>query len=535
MASEDDLSLPGELRGYGARQWIGLVLGVALFLALGLGLKAHGLPHAASWAAASVALMSVWWICEPVPLWVTACMPVILFPCFGVAPESDSFLQTLFNVALQYFDPLNWLFLGGMFIAASIEQWNLHKRVALGVISFTGTSPPRLVLGFMLATAFLSLWIANTTAALMMYPIAMAVLSRLEEDLGENHPDVRRLGIAVMLGLAYAASIGGLGTKIGTGTNGIFINNAHQMLHLEIDFVTWLKVGIPLVVITLPLVWLYLTRVAVKLPSGHIGAGKEVIQAERARLGPMTRGEVVALTAFVLAALLWIFRKPIEVWKDVSIPGWWELVTWTWADVVPLNSLPEAMRKMLKSDCGDGMVALVVGLGLLLIPVSLRPWRPALTPRRAAGIGWGLLVLLGGGFAMAYGIQSSGLSDRIAAQMKDVGQLHPFVALLIVCGVTTAITEVASNTATASILVPILAAGGAHLGLHPATLMFASTLSASFGLMLPAGTPPNAIVYASGYLTVPRMVLSGFAVDFCSVFLVATLCYYLVPWALGLP
>lgn len=505
---------------------VGVVLGPLLFLVAGFGLRGTGLSAEASWAAATVALMSCWWITEPVPLWATACVPIVTFPVLSGA----SFGITL----LQYFDPVNFLFLGGMWIAACMEQWGLHRRIALGIVSKIGTSPRRIVLGFMLATAFITLWISNTAAAVMMFPIAMAVLRKFEEQHSRSDELLQRFGLALMLGIAYAASIGGIGTKIGTGTNLVFVKNSPQ----PIDFVTWAKMGLPVVLISIPLVWFYLVRFGARVPDRDFPGGAETIRTERARLGKIKYGERVALIAFVSAALLWVFRKDIELGSFVIL-GWSRLVPWDWNRILTDTGWSAPVQKIF-SDPGDAMVSMSIAAVLFLWPVrgegaqeGDREHRFALSVSSASRVAWGMLILLGGGFAMAYGIQASGLSDAIAGNLSHIGKLNPFVAALTVAFISVALTEVASNTATASILLPILAASAASFGLDPLPLMLTVTMAASFGFMLPAGTPPNAIAYSSGYITVPQMARSGLIVDIFGAVLVSLICYFLVPWVLG--
>ena len=509
------------------RQRTGLVLGPLLFAAAGAWLSGQGLTSEASWTGAVVALMATWWITEPLPLWATACIPLVAYPLLGVASP--------FDVALHYFDPVNFLFLGGMLIAASMQQWGLHRRIALTIIAAIGVSPRRIVLGFMLATAFLSLWISNTATTVMMFPIAMAVLLKLGEQIDANDPLLRRFGLALMLGIAYAASIGGIGTKIGTAPNIIMVQQANAVLGRNLDFATWVTIGLPVVLIALPVVYLFLVHVAAPVPASGLPGGGDVIERERAQLGRMSLGERVSFIGFVTAALLWIFRNDIDL-GSLTIPGWWSLVTFGWQDIlsVPLDSLPKALVKLMHQDLGDAAVAMAVATALMLIPITLRPLHFALDIRRAARVRWGLLVLLGGGLAMAYGIQTSGLSSWLGAQLKGIGHVGPYAAIVMVSYASLALTEVASNVATASIIVPIVAAGAQGFALNPAPLMFATALSASFGFMLPAGTPPNAIVYSSGYITVPQMVRAGIAVDIFGALLVATMCYFIVPWALNL-
>ncbi len=507
---------------------MGLVLGPVLFVAVGLWLGGFDeLSFAACWSGAVVVLMATWWITEPIPLWATGCIPLVAYPLIGVGPVPE--------IALQYFDPVNFLFLGGMMIAAAMQQWGLHRRIALGIIAVIGSSPRRIVLGFMLGTGFVSMWISNTATTMMMFPIAMALVLKLGEQLPANDPLLRRFGLALMLGIAYAASIGGIATKIGTAPNIIMVKQAQDVLGHELDFLTWLKIGLPLVLITLPIVYLYLVRIAAPLPAVGFAGGGAAIAEERALLGPMRPGERVAFVAFLSAALLWIFRKDIEI-GSFTIPGWWDLVTFTWQDVIgrPLDTLPAALAKLMRQDVGDAAVAMTIGVALLLIPIHLRPLRFALDIQRAARVPWGLLVLLGGGLTMAYGMQQSGLSSFLGGRLEGINPGSPYLALLLMSFTSLVFTEVAPNVATASILVPLAAASADSFGLHQAPAMFAVALSASFGFMLPAGTPPNAIVYSSGYITVPQMVRAGIAVDVLGALLVATSCYLFVPWLLGL-
>ncbi len=509
-----------------ARQRVGWVLGPVAFAASGWSLTAAGLAPAQSLAAATVLLMATWWITEPVPLWATALLPIVVFPLARAAPLSE--------VVLQYFDPVNFLFLGGMWIAAAMEEQGLHRRMALGIVVRIGTDLRRIVLGFMLATGFVSLWISNTAAAVMIFPIGMAVLQRFEELVGRGDPLLRRFGLALMLGIGYSASMAGLGSKIGTGTNLVFVKLSGRFLSHEVSFLDWFKIGLPVVAIAIPLSWLYLVRVVGRLPSAQLPGGREAIVRERERLGRMRPGERVAMVGFLSAAFLWVFRQEMD-FGLVRIPGWQAMIPWSWSDVIgrPVAMLPPLLRELFGPRGAESLVALGIALALMVIPVGSRPVRMALGLRQASRISWGLLGMLGGGFAMAHGITRSGLSDVLAAGLQTFPAPHPFVALLVACLATIALSEVASNTATASILLPLLGAAAPGFGLAPATLMFAVTLAASFGFMLPAGTPPNAVVYSSGYIPVTRMARSGLVVDLGGGILIATVCYLLGHWALG--
>lgn len=502
-----------------------LMMGGVIFLSIGGAGTRFGLTREVSWSAATVALMAFWWITPTIPLAATALLPLLLFP--GMAGLA------FWPIFSAYFDPVNFLFLGGMLIAACMEQWLLHRRLALSIVSVLGVSPRRIVLGFMLATGFITLWISNTATALLMYPIGLAVLKKFAEQRGEQDPAIRRFGAALMLGIAYAASIGGIGTKIGTGPNLILVNQYAAARLGEISFLTWLKIGLPIVVVYLPLVWLYLVRVAEPLTGEDFPGGREAIEAARRQQGRMSRGEWVALIAFLLAAFLWTFRQEMDL-GPITIPGWSGRIPWSWKGVLgPLYAeLPAPLARLLSPSGAESQIAMFIGVGLLLCPIRLRPWQSALPARAAGGIAWSMLLILGGGFAMAEAIQRSGLSDLIAGGLKQLPPIHPFWVMLVVCLVTTALSEVASNVATVSIMLPLVAALAKGLGVHPGALMFAATLAASFGFMLPAGTPPNAVVFASGYLTVPQMARNGLLVDLGGAVLISVVCYWLAPLAL---
>lgn len=492
-------------------------------LALGVSLMVYQLGIAAPAAAmfGVVILMAAWWVLETLPLALTAALPLVLFPLFDIASP----LTTL----LAYLDPVNFLYLGGMWIAASMQQWGLHRRLALGVVSRIGTEPRRLVLGFMVATAMVSLWISNTATAMMMFPIAQALLLADAGDAVANRrPEERRFAQALMLGVAYAASIGGLGTKIGTAPNLVYVRQAEALGH-EVDFFTWMSVGFPLVVILLPLTWWWLVGVATPVPRSLTLPGVSRLIAARGALGSMSRGEAVSACAFALAAFGWVFRKDIDL-DFAVIPGWSRLWPWDLSDVTGLDpqSLGAPWSAILQRDLGDTWVSLIIGGALLLIPVSLRPFATALSPSRALGIPWHLLLLLGGGFALAEGIAASGLDELLSLGVAPLSALPFPLAVAAFATVTIVVSEVASNTATANILVPLIAASATTLDARTLPLMLAVTYASSFGFMLPAGTPPNALAYASGHLTVRDMVRAGLAIDIIAGLIITLYCGFII-------
>jgi sodium-dependent dicarboxylate transporter 2/3/5 len=503
----------------GFRERCGLVLAPLAFLGAGFGLSGS-LGYPARWALAVSLSMAVLWITESIPLWLTALLPLLLFPLFGVG----SFGQLL----LEYFDPVNFLFLGGMWLAAALEDWNVHQRLALGMVAKIGVSPRRIVLGFMVTTAFISLWISNTAAAVMLFPIGMAVLQEFRQQPGASERDTRQLGLALMLGIGYAASMGGIGSKLGTGTNLVFVKHSANVLSHEVTFLNWFKVGLPVVLLAIPLSWLYLVRVAAPLSADPLPGARETIDKRRAALGRMSRGELMALIGFSTAAFLWTFRQEMD-FGVFTIPGWSGLVPSSWSKLGQV--MPEPIKGLLGPRGAEGVVALIIAAVLFVLPAG--GGRRVLSLRAAGGISWGLLVMLGGGFAMARGITQSGLSQVLTSALGNIHGVHPLLAMIAICLFTTAMSEVASNTATASILLPVLASAAPHLGLSQGTAMFAATLAASFGLMLPAGTPPNAVVFSSGYIPVTSMVKAGLVVDVVGSLVIALTCYFVAPWALG--
>jgi solute carrier family 13 (sodium-dependent dicarboxylate transporter), member 2/3/5 len=503
----------------GLRERSGFALAPVALLGSGLGLSGN-LDFRARWTLGVSLAMAVLWITESVPLWLTALMPLLFFPLFGVL----GFEQVL----LEYFDPANFLFLGGMLLAAALEEWNVHTRMALSMVARIGVSPRRIVLGFMITTAFISLWMSNTATAVMLFPIGMAVMGEFRTQPGADERDVKRLGLALMLGIGYAASMGGIGSKIGTVTNLVFVKQAAHVLPHDVTFLGWFKVGLPVVLLAIPLSWWYLVRVAAPVSGEALPGASELIASRRRALGRMSRGEILASIGFASAAFLWAFRLEMD-FGAFKIPGWSQLIPVRFSKLG--EGAPEPLKGLLGPRGAEGTIAMLLALALMLLPAG--GGRQALSVRAASRISWGLLVMLGGGFAMASGITKSGLSSVLTQALGNMQGVPPLLALCAVCLLSTGLSEVASNTATASILLPVLASAAPQLGLSAGTAMFAATLAASFGFMLPAGTPPNAVVFSSGYIPVTAMVKAGLAVDLVGSLVIAVVCHYLTPWAFG--
>jgi sodium-dependent dicarboxylate transporter 2/3/5 len=474
------------------------LLAVGVFTWLAFGPPSATADPRAMRAGAMVALMAILWIGEVLPIHWTACLPLLIAPAFGLFGAADwggNFLAAL----KPYFDPYIFLFAGGMAIAAAMQQWNLHRRVALGVMAGVGTRPPRLLLGFLCATAFVSLWISNTATAAMMLPIGLAVIAQLEEAEGGRR--LRHYGMAIMLAIAYGSNVGGIGTKIGTAPNAQF-SGFMERLGVEVSFLQFALVGLPFVVFFLPIVWWGLWQIGRKERlSGDLG--KDVIAGERAKLGPWRRAEVVVLTVFGLAAGLWIFGKPLA---DVA-RGW---------------------NPRWGSSHVEGAVA--VGAALLLMLLRAHG-RPVLAPRSLRTVPWETLLLLGGGFAMAAAVQASGLSTQLASVLTGLREMSPMAQLLAASLVTVVISAIASNTSTIAIMLVVLK-DVVDPSMRDAVL-FAATLASSCDFALPAGTPPNAIVFGSGYVSIARMARLGILLDLAAAVLVALWCRIAVPWVLG--
>jgi sodium-dependent dicarboxylate transporter 2/3/5 len=483
---------------YRRAQRLGLILGGVLFVGMLLGPapEALGVP---GWRTAAVAvLMSVWWMTEAIPIPATALLPLGLFPILGVLSPA--------NASAPYANDQIFLFMGGFLMAVTMERWGLHKRIALRIMTLVGTSPNRLVLGFMLATAFLSMWISNTATAAMMLPIAIAVGEMFRP---QDHEGRYEFGIALMLGMAYAASIGGVATLIGTPPNAILAAASSEILGREIGFFQWMGVGLPLVAVMLPLTWLLLVRFL--YPPGAIsGDASSIISAETAALGPASRGERITASVFVLTALAWVFRSEKAI-EGFTIPG---LQTW----------LPGV---------GDATIAMMAAVLLFMIPVDWRKGVFTLDWATARRIPWGVLVLFGGGLSLARAMDESGLAAWIGGVVATLGSVPVVVVVAFVATLVVFLTEVTSNTATATMAMPIMAGAAAGLGMDPIVVMSAAAVSASMAFMLPVATPPNAIVFGSGYLTIPEMSRAGFVLNLLAIILITVFGSTLIPLFLG--
>ena len=438
---------------------------------------------AAAWQVGGItAWMAIWWVSEAIPIAATSLIPVLLFPLLELRP--------LKAVLTSYMHPFVLLLMAGFMAAMAIERWNLHRRVAFKILLAVGTSPNRLVLGLMVATAVCSMWISNTASTLIMLPIAIALINHVEETSGASKQDVQRFGLVLLLALCYSASVGGLGTPVGTPPNLIFM--AH---HGGVSFVEWLSFGLPTVAILIPIIWFYLTRFVGRLPSNLPVGGRDILKAELKKLGRMSAEEKAVAGVFVGMALLWITREII-----ISVdPMTGEKTVMGWASLLGLG----------KEYAHDALVAVLGALILFAWPSLNRPGERLLDWPTAKTIPWDVLLLFGGGIALAGAFTSSGLSAHIVTGLSGLDSLPTPVLILTVALTVTFLTEVTSNTATANVMMPLLAGSAASAGLAPEEMMLPAVLAVSCAFMLPVATAPNAIVYGTGLVPIKSMMRVG--------------------------
>ena len=449
--------------------------------------------------------MAIWWVTETVHLAVTGLIPLVAFPLLGIADAK--------TVSPAYADRFILLLMGGFFVALCLERWELHKRIALQVMTRIGTRPRTVVLSFMLTTAVLSMWISNTATTLMMLPIALAVLDRLGGSLEPEHK--KGVALALLLGIAYGASVGGMGTPIGTPPNGILLGQYEEMYPERegIGFLDWMLVALPIVAVMLAFIWWYLVRFVGKIPSDAGGDADELLGDELDKLGPLSTPERRVAVVFFFTAMAWIFRKSIPLGDSgIVIPGW--------ADLTGLGGAVH-----------DSTVALASALVLFALPSGEQERPRLLDWETAVKIPWGLLLLFGGGLALATGFKATGLTGLIGESMRILEGVPTLVLITCVALLVTFLTEVTSNTATTSILVPILGASAVALGAHPLVLMIPATFSASCAFMLPVATAPNAVIFGSGKVPIGEMARAGFAINIVGALVIALL---VVLWGLPL-
>ena len=447
-------------------------------------------------------LMALWWVTEVVPLAITSLLPIVLFPALGIMDGKA--------VSATYFNHVIFLFIGGFLIALAIQKWNLHKRIALSILRVIGSSPGRILLGFMFAAAFLSMWISNTATAMLMVPILISIIAKLE-DLN-SAAQVRHFAVGLLLCIAYSCSIGGIATLVGTPPNLSF----SRIFYIyfpdapEISFATWFFYAFPISIILFIILYAYLYFIFVKRKKNWKSLGREEILKDYKALGKKSFEEKVLLIAFVAVALLWFFRADIVV-GTFRIPGWSNLF-----------DQPQLFN--------DGTVAVFIAVLLFLVPSKQKPGTFLMDWKAAEAIPWEIILLFGGGFALASGFKESGLSLWFGQQLKWLSEVHPLLLVLCISFLVTFLTEVTSNTATVESLLPILAGLAVSIEVNPLLFMLPATVAGSLAFMLPVATPPNAIVFSSRRITVFQMVKTGLFLNLIGIIIVTLVTYYFGIW-----
>ena len=456
-----------------------------------------GKPAVTNTLAVAV-VMALWWVTEVVPLAITSLLPIVLFPALGIMDGKE--------VSATYFNHVIFLFIGGFLVALAIQKWDLHKRIALNILRTIGSSPGRILLGFMFATAFLSMWISNTATAMLMVPILLSIIAKLEAINGKER--VQHFAVGLLLCIAYSASIGGVATLVGTPPNlsfarifDIYFPNAP-----EISFATWFFYAFPISVILFIILFAYLYFIFVKRKKDWKSLSHQEILDDYYTLGKKSFEEKVLLVAFVGLALLWFFRADITV-GTFRMPGWSNLF-----------NQPQLFN--------DGTVAIFVAVLLFVIPSKQQPGTFLMDWKAAEAIPWEIILLFGGGFALASGFKESGLSLWFGQQLEWLKEVHPLLLILCISFLVTFLTEVTSNTATVESLLPILAGLAVSIETNPLLFMLPATVAGSLAFMLPVATPPNAIVFGSRRITVMQMAKTGFVLNLVGIVVVTLITYY---------
>ncbi len=461
---------------------IGLPLGPLLLLACLLSTPPAGLSEAA-WAAVGMTLlMATWWSTEAIPIPATALLPILLVPALGI--------DSLAAATSPYANPTIFLFLGGFVLGLAMERWNLHRRIALLTLLAVGSQPSRQIAGFMIATAFLSMWVSNTATTIMMLPIGLSVVGLL--DANTAPPQRERFATALLLAIAYAASLGGIATLIGTPPNALLAAYLADSHGIQIGFAQWMLIGLPVALLMLIATWWWLTRGGFQI-AGH--DSDALLRRELAELGPLSKGERLVAMVFVLTALAWVFQPLIAK----QLPG-----------------------------VNDTSIAIAAALALFIIPVDRRQGIQLMNWDSAVRLPWGVLLLFGGGLSLAGVIRSTGLAEWIAQSLGALSALPVILIIAVVVLVIIFLTEVTSNTATAAAFLPLLGALAVAQGMSPELLAIPAAIAASCAFMMPVATPPNAIVFGSGQMRIQSMIKAGFALNLIGVVLVTLLGYLLV-------
>lgn len=470
---------------------LGLAAGPLAFAIIVVLPAPEGLSSGAQGAAAMAAWMAVWWASEAVPLAATALIPIVLSPLLGIAPISEA--------AASFAHPLIFLFLGGFLLALAMQRWNLHRRIALAIVMRAGSRPRHLVAGAMLATAFLSMWISNTATAMMMMPIAASLITVMHWEGGElSGPERQNFATAIMLGIAYAASIGGMVTLIGSPPNALMASFMGQEFGVEVTFARWMAIALPVALVMLPACWAVLTRLVFPVPDTPHEGSEHALQEAHAALGAVSRAERRVATVIALVAFSWVFGPLVS----------------------DIFSLPQL---------SDTAIALIGALAVFALPSGMDDGKRLLDWEWARRAPFEVLLLVGGGLSLAHAIDGSGLASWLAGALGALAAAPVLFLVLATAALIVLLTELTSNTATAAAFLPLIAAAAAAAGIDPILLAAPVALAASCAFMLPVATPPNAIVYASGHVTITQMIRAGVWLNVTGIALITLLSWLLAP------
>lgn len=488
---EFHLSLTETVSGRSRHQTVGLFLGPAIALTMMLSSAPDGLSDAAWRTAAIGVLMAVWWATEAVPIAVTALLPLVLFPLLGVAKIQET--------AAPYSNKVIYLFLGGFIVAFAMQRWNLHKRIALSVLQHAGGSGRSLVGGFMLASALLSMWVMNTSTTMMLLPIAVSIITVIHKSVSHlNQEERENFQYSLLLGVAYGATIGGISTLVGTAPNAMLAAFMKDNYATDIDFSSWMLVGVPLSAAMLPLAWLALTRWVFKVDFKTSDEGRAALRNMKDEMGRITAPEIRVAIVFACMAFLWIFR-------------------------------PLIVKATGLTNLDDSGIAMAGAVALFLIPSGDKTDPLLLRWHYAEKLPWSVLILFGGGLTLAGAVSSTGLAVWLGSGLQGIGTLPVMLVVIATATMIIFLTELTSNVATTVTFLPVVGAIAIEAGIDPIVLTVPVTLAASCAFMLPVATPPNAIVFGSGLLTIPKMARAGFLLNLIGIVLVSFAAVFLAP------
>jgi len=448
-----------------------------------------GMSEEAYSILASTIWIAIWWVFESVPISITALLPIVLFPLSGATNLSDT--------AAAYGHKYIFLYMGGFFLAKAIEKWNLHKRIALQIINFIGSNSKFIILGFMISTALISMWISNTATSVLMLTIGLSIIYQLNKNSKISEHQKSNFGKALMLSIAYSASIGGMATLIGTPPNLLFAGFVKESFNIEISFWQWALFGIPISIPLLFIAWFYITHIAFKIDYNEINESKDEIKKQLIQLGSIKTEEKRVLIIFVLTALAWLTRSFI--------------------------------LEKINPNIDDSIIAIIAAISLFIVS-SKDSQKPLISWDEAVKIPWGIILLFGGGIALAKGFESSGLALWLGGQMNFLEGFSLFIMIFLVVSFVNFMTELTSNIATIAMLLPILAPIGLSVDINPFIIMLAATIASSCAFMLPVATPPNAVVFGSGLLKISDMIKTGIWMNIISILFISIILYFLSPF-----